>query len=120
MPSILENAPSDYLPADGFTHGEEASLKKLAKLVAKATGNDENEILQTLPPVQIYANNALLGCKYVSPVLENNLDGTCPIMLVSCLSTLRRCLKLKSLCPFLNKKKTSFLRSLLYVPTDCW
>ncbi|KAG0046993.1 hypothetical protein BGZ83_007875 [Gryganskiella cystojenkinii] len=83
MPSILENAPSDYLPADGFTHGDEASLKNLAKLVAKAIGNDENAILQTLPPVQIYANNALLGCKYVSPVLENNLDGACPIMLIA-------------------------------------
>lgn len=82
MPSVLTNAPSDYLPADGFTQGSEASLKKLAKLVAKVSGDDESAIMQTLPSVQYYANNSLLHSKYVSPVLEDNLDGACPIMLV--------------------------------------
>jgi len=82
MPSVLANAPSDYLPAEGFTQGGEASLKKLAKLVAKVTGDDENAIMQTLPTLQYYANNSLLHSKYVSPVLEDNLDGACPIMLV--------------------------------------
>ncbi|GJJ75280.1 epsilon-lactone hydrolase [Entomortierella parvispora] len=83
MPSVLANAPSDYLPADGFTQGSEASLKNLAKLVANATGNDERAILQTLPSVQYYANNSLLHSKYVSPVMEENLEGACPIMLIA-------------------------------------
>lgn len=83
MPSVLENTATDYLPAEGFTHGGGASLKKLAKVAVESAGEDQNTLLEKLPPIQHYTNNKLLGCKYVSPVLESNLEGCCPIMLVS-------------------------------------
>lgn len=83
MPSVLENASSDYLPSNGFTQGSEASLKKLAKVVVASPHEDEQAILQSFPSLQYYANNSLLGSKYVSPVLEDNLERACPIMLVS-------------------------------------
>ncbi|KAI8606509.1 Alpha/Beta hydrolase protein [Dissophora ornata] len=83
MPSVLENAVSDYLPSEGFTHGGQASLKKMAKVVVAAVGSDEQSVLQTLPAVQHYTNNQLLHCKYVSPVLEDSLDGVCPIMIIA-------------------------------------
>ncbi|KAF9355666.1 hypothetical protein BGX26_006256 [Mortierella sp. AD094] len=84
MPSLVENTTTDYLPADGFTHGGEASLKKIAKVVMSASEEfDEESILQKLPHVQHYTNNKLLNCKYVSPILEDNLEGTCPIMILT-------------------------------------
>lgn len=83
MPSVLENTATDYLPAEGFTHGGGASLKKVAKLALASAGDDQDALLEKLPPIQHYTNNKLLGCKYVSPVLETNLKGCCPIMLVS-------------------------------------
>ncbi|KAF9174828.1 hypothetical protein BGX21_009125 [Mortierella sp. AD011] len=84
MPSVIENTTTDYLPANGFTRGDESSLKNIAKVVKSAQGKlDEESILQNLPHVQIYTNNRLLNCKYVSPILEDNLEGTCPIMILT-------------------------------------
>lgn len=84
MPSIQENTATDYLPSEGFTHGGDASLKKLAKMVLAAMGTTKGEkIPPGLPAIQHYTNNNLLHCKYVSPVLEDNLEGTCPILIVS-------------------------------------
>ncbi|ORZ23752.1 Alpha/Beta hydrolase protein [Lobosporangium transversale] len=84
MPSLLENTASDYLPAEGFSHGGQASLKKLAKAIVQVTpGLDDDMIMQKLPTVQHYTNNRLLRCKYVSPVLEDDLAGTCPIMIIA-------------------------------------
>ncbi|KAG0260543.1 hypothetical protein BGZ95_004400 [Linnemannia exigua] len=83
MPSVLENTATDYLPAEGFTHGGGASLKKMAKVAHTSVGDDQDALLEKLPPIQHYTNNKLLSCKYVSPVLETNLEGTCPIMLIA-------------------------------------
>ncbi|KAG0299134.1 hypothetical protein BGZ98_010309 [Dissophora globulifera] len=83
MPSVIENTSTDYLPPDGFTHGGQSSLKKLAKIVLAADGVDDDTLLQSLPEVQHYTNNRLLHCKYVSPLLEDNLEGTCPIMMIA-------------------------------------
>ncbi|KAG0363477.1 Alpha/Beta hydrolase protein [Gamsiella multidivaricata] len=83
MPSVLENTLSDYLPSEGFSHGGQASLKKLAKVVVAAVGTDEDTVLQSLPAVQHYTNNRLLHCKYVSPILEDNLEGACPILMIA-------------------------------------
>ncbi|KAG0024697.1 hypothetical protein BGZ80_010276 [Entomortierella chlamydospora] len=50
MPSVVENTATDYLPANGFTRGDEASLKNIAKVVKSAQGkSDEESILQKLP-----------------------------------------------------------------------
>ncbi|KAG0261020.1 hypothetical protein BG011_001439 [Mortierella polycephala] len=83
LPSVLDNSISDYLPPDGFSHGGNGSLKKLAKVLVSETNDDGDAVLHKLPPVQHYTHNALLDCKYVSPILEDNLDGACPIMLVA-------------------------------------
>ncbi|CAO3567432.1 unnamed protein product [Mortierella alpina] len=83
MPSVLDNALSDYLPSEGFTHGGQSSLKKLAKLVADVQDEEEEVLLQKFPAMQHYAHNGLLNCKYVSPILEDNLEGTCPIMIIA-------------------------------------
>ena len=87
MPSCLDNALSDYLPSNGFTQGGQSTVKELAKLITDVQDGDEEAILQDLlkkfPAMQYYAHNGLLTCKYVSPILEENLEGTCPIMIVS-------------------------------------
>ncbi|KAF9945716.1 hypothetical protein BGZ65_010454 [Modicella reniformis] len=83
MPSILVNVLTDYLPSEGFTHGGQSSLKKVAKVVLKAVGTEEEAMPSTLPALQHYTNNNLLHCKYVSPVLEDNLEGTCPILIIA-------------------------------------
>ncbi|KAF9195809.1 hypothetical protein BGZ49_002972 [Haplosporangium sp. Z 27] len=84
MPSVTENTSTDYLPAEGFTHGGHASLKKIAKVVMSVPAGLEDESLhQKLPLVQHYTNNKLLHCKYVSPILEDNLEGACPIMIIA-------------------------------------
>ncbi|KAF9929025.1 hypothetical protein FBU30_001934 [Linnemannia zychae] len=83
MPSFLDNAASDYLPAGNFSHDKGASLKNLAKAAAAVAGEDQTVLLERVPQIHHYANNKLLGCKYVSPILEDNLEGTCPIMLIA-------------------------------------
>ncbi|KAF9112801.1 hypothetical protein BGX27_002802 [Mortierella sp. AM989] len=84
MPSIVENTGTDYLPAEGFTHGGKASLKNIAKLMASAVaGQSEESLHEKIPLVQHYTNNKLLNCKYVSPLLEDNLEGICPVMILA-------------------------------------
>ncbi|KAF9359168.1 hypothetical protein BGX34_008518 [Mortierella sp. NVP85] len=82
MPSVQENTSTDYLPAEGFTHGGHSSMKKLAKVILAAVDAEE-KIPSGLPAIQHYTNNNLLHCKYVSPVLEDNLEGTCPILIIA-------------------------------------
>lgn len=83
MPSVQENTSTDYLPAEGFTHGGHSSMKKLAKVILAAVSTEEEKMPSGLPAIQHYTNNNLLHCKYVSPLLEDNLEGTCPILIVS-------------------------------------
>ncbi|KAG0329044.1 hypothetical protein BG004_002425 [Podila humilis] len=83
MPSLLHNAPSDYLPAGGFTQDKNASLQEVAKLAATLNVEELVHLHEQLPPVQYYTNNKMLDCKYVSPILENNLQGCCPIMIIA-------------------------------------
>ncbi|KAF9425257.1 hypothetical protein BGZ94_007692 [Podila epigama] len=83
MPSLFTNVPTDYLPAEGFTQGGQGSLKNVAKL-AKMEGPDV-DLLQhpDLPEIQYYASNAILACKYVSPLNEDNLEGACPMLIIA-------------------------------------
>ncbi|KAG0201466.1 hypothetical protein BGX28_005719 [Mortierella sp. GBA30] len=83
LPSVLDNTLSDYLPSEGFTHGGQSSLKKVAKIAATFAGEDEESLLKKFPALQHYAHNGLLNCKYVSPILEEDLQGTCPIMIIA-------------------------------------
>ncbi|KAF9580863.1 hypothetical protein BGW38_002326 [Lunasporangiospora selenospora] len=85
MPSVLSNPGTDYLPSNGFTRDGKGSLKSLAKVLAtREDDNDANLILhKDLPSIQLYTHNNLLTCKYVSPILENNLEGVCPILMIA-------------------------------------
>ncbi|KAF9437306.1 hypothetical protein BGZ76_001255 [Entomortierella beljakovae] len=83
MPSVVENTNTCYLPP-GFTQPGDASVQNLAKLAKKITEDKHDKLhLQEIPFVHYYAHNKLLDCKYVSPVLENNLEGMCPIMIIA-------------------------------------
>jgi len=82
MPSVLGNAPTDYLPAKGFTKDSNSSLQSAAKLAATLAEDSDVHLHEQFPQIQYYTNNKMLDCKFVSPVLENNLDGACPIMIV--------------------------------------
>ncbi|KAG0053304.1 hypothetical protein BGZ83_001343 [Gryganskiella cystojenkinii] len=83
MPSVLTNARSDYLPAEGFTQGGQGSLKRIARLAA--TTQPEDTILHhpELPKIQYYATNAALDCNYVSPLIDKSVDGACPMLLIT-------------------------------------
>lgn len=35
-----------------------------------------------LPEIQYYASNAVLDCTYVSPLVEKNMEGACPMLVV--------------------------------------
>lgn len=83
MPSVFSNASSDYLPPEGFTQGGQGSLKNIAKLARKAGPDFELLHHPELPEIQYYASNAVLACKYVSPLVEDNLEGVCPMLIVS-------------------------------------
>ncbi|KAG0360063.1 hypothetical protein BG005_011578 [Podila minutissima] len=83
MPSVLGNAPTDYLPAKGFTKDSKSSLQSAAKLAATLAEDSEVHLHEEFPQIQYYTNNKMLDCKYVSPVLENDLDGACPIMIIA-------------------------------------
>lgn len=83
MPSLLSNARSDYLPAEGFTQGGQASLQRLAKLAATISPEDDLLHHPELPDIQYYASNAVLGCPYVSPLVTKNFEGLCPMLVVS-------------------------------------
>ncbi|KAG0262309.1 hypothetical protein DFQ27_002438 [Actinomortierella ambigua] len=83
MPSLIENAGTDYLPADGFSQGDQGSLRQLAKSILNLPGEDDFHRRPELPTIQYYTQNAMLDCKYVSPILETDLKGACPIMIVS-------------------------------------
>ncbi|KAG0206343.1 hypothetical protein BGX28_002197 [Mortierella sp. GBA30] len=83
MPSVLTNAHSDYLPAEGFTQGGQGSLKMVAKLAATLGPDDVLLHHPELPDIQYYASNAVLDCPYVSPLVEKNLEGACPMLLIA-------------------------------------
>ncbi|CAO3570611.1 unnamed protein product [Mortierella alpina] len=83
MPSLLSNARSDYLPAEGFTQGGQASLQKLAKLAATLKPDDVLLHHPELPDIQYYASNAVLDCPYVSPLVTKSLEGLCPILVIA-------------------------------------
>ncbi|KAF9584170.1 hypothetical protein BGW38_007341 [Lunasporangiospora selenospora] len=83
MPSVLTNAPSDYLPAEGFTQGGQGSLTKVAKLAASMKPGENVLHHPDLPEIQHYATNAVLGCPYVSPVVVNSLEGTCSMLVIA-------------------------------------
>ncbi|KAF9901335.1 hypothetical protein EC991_006262 [Linnemannia zychae] len=83
MPSVLLNWGSDYLPAEGFTQGGQGSLKRISKL---AEAVEPDYIMQhhpDLPEIQYYASNAVLDCTYVSPLVEKNLEGACPMLVIT-------------------------------------
>ncbi|KAG0010346.1 hypothetical protein BGZ80_001572 [Entomortierella chlamydospora] len=82
MPSILTNAGSDYLPSDGFTQGGQSSIKKMSELAASIGSKDVLLHHPELPEIQYYASNVILECSYVSPLLEKNFEGTCPMLLI--------------------------------------
>ncbi|KAF9359508.1 hypothetical protein BGX26_012141 [Mortierella sp. AD094] len=82
MPSVLTNVDSDYLPSAGFTQGGQGSLKRISKLAATIDSKDVFLHHPELPEIQYYASNAVLDCSYVSPLLEKNLEGTCPMLLI--------------------------------------
>jgi acetyl esterase/lipase len=83
MPSVLTNAYSDYLPAEGFTQGGQGSLKNVAKLASTVDPDDDILKHPDMPEVQYYASNAVLSCPYVSPLVEKSLEGACPMLVVS-------------------------------------
>lgn|SRR5689334_7664130 len=82
MPSVLLNAGSDYLPAEGFTQGGQGSLKRIAKLAEAVEADYVMQHHPDLPEIQYYASNAVLDCTYVSPLVEKNLEGACPMLVV--------------------------------------
>ena len=82
MPSVLLNAESDYLPAEGFTQGGQGSLKRIAKLAGAVEADYVMQHHPDLPEIQYYASNAVLDCTYVSPLVEKNLEGACPMLVV--------------------------------------
>ncbi|KAF9107023.1 hypothetical protein BGX27_008915 [Mortierella sp. AM989] len=82
MPSVLTNVYSDYLPVAGFTQGGQGSLKEISKLAATVDSNEMFLHHPELPEIQYYASNAVLDCTYVSPLLEKNLEGTCPMLVI--------------------------------------
>ena len=86
MPSVLLNSESDYLPAEGFTQGGQGSLKKVAKLAATLDDDYAMHNHPDLPEIQYYASNAVLDCTYVSPLVEKNLEGACPMLVVRALN----------------------------------
>ncbi|KAG0243238.1 hypothetical protein BGX31_010959 [Mortierella sp. GBA43] len=82
MPSVLTNAYSDYLPAEGFTQGGQGSLKNVAKLASTVDPDDDILKHPDMPEVQYYASNAVLSCPYVSPLVEKSLEGACPMLVI--------------------------------------
>ncbi|KAF9563281.1 hypothetical protein EC968_004894 [Mortierella alpina] len=83
MPSLLSNAGSDYLPAEGFTQGGQASLQRLAKLAATSSPEDVLLHHPELPDIQYYASNVVLDCPYVSPLVAENFQGLCPMLVIA-------------------------------------
>ncbi|KAF9124495.1 hypothetical protein BG015_005072 [Linnemannia schmuckeri] len=83
MPSVLLNAGSDYLPAEGFTQGGQGSLKRIAKLAKAVEADYVMQHHPDLPEIQYYASNAVLDCTYVSPLVEKNLEGACPMLVIT-------------------------------------
>ncbi|ORY98279.1 Alpha/Beta hydrolase protein [Lobosporangium transversale] len=83
MPSLLTNNNSDYLPEEGFTQGGQGSLGKIAALAATLDTEDNLLNHPELPEIQYYATNALLACPYVSPLVADNLEGTCPMLVIA-------------------------------------
>ncbi|KAG0050323.1 hypothetical protein BGZ89_003880 [Linnemannia elongata] len=83
MPSVLLNAGSDYLPAEGFTQGGQGSLKRIAKLAEAVEADYVMQHHPDLPEIQYYASNAVLDCTYVSPLVEKNLEGACPMLVIT-------------------------------------
>ncbi|KAG0272820.1 hypothetical protein BGZ95_011399 [Linnemannia exigua] len=83
MPSVLLNSGSDYLPAEGFTQGGQGSLKKIAKLAEAVEADYVMQHHPDLPEIQYYASNAVLDCTYVSPLVEKNLEGACPMLVIT-------------------------------------
>ncbi|KAF9929325.1 hypothetical protein FBU30_001686 [Linnemannia zychae] len=81
MPSVLLNSGTDYLPAEGITHGGQGSLQKIAKLAVAVEANYSMQNHPELPRIQYYASNAVLDCTYVSPLVEKNLEGICPMLI---------------------------------------
>lgn len=82
MPSVLLNAGSDYLPAEGFTQGGQGSLRRIARLAEAVEADYVMQHHPDLPEIQYYASNAVLDCTYVSPLVEKNLEGACPMLVV--------------------------------------
>ncbi|KAF9084680.1 hypothetical protein BGX29_002437 [Mortierella sp. GBA35] len=83
MPSVLLNAGSDYIPAEGFTQGGQGSLKRIATLARTVKADYVMQHHPDLPEIQYYASNAVLDCPYVSPLVEKNMDGVCPMLVIS-------------------------------------
>ncbi|KAG0277858.1 hypothetical protein BGZ97_009826, partial [Linnemannia gamsii] len=83
MPSVLLNAGSDYLPAEGFTQGGQGSLKRIAKLAESVEADYVIQHHPDLPDIQYYANNAVLDCTYVSPLVEKSMEGACPMLVIT-------------------------------------
>ncbi|KAF8945872.1 hypothetical protein BGZ47_001831 [Haplosporangium gracile] len=83
MPSVLLNAGSDYLPAEGFTQDGQGSLKRIAKLAEAVAADYVMQHHPDLPEIQYYASNAVLDCTYVSPLVEKNLEGACPMLVIT-------------------------------------
>ncbi|KAF9133987.1 hypothetical protein BGW39_008474 [Mortierella sp. 14UC] len=83
MPSVLLNSGSDYLPAEGFTQGGQGSLKRIAKLAEAVEADYVMQHHPDLPEIQYYASNAVLDCTYVSPLVEKNLEGACPMLVIT-------------------------------------
>ncbi|KAK3809559.1 MAG: Alpha/Beta hydrolase protein [Benniella sp.] len=83
MPSLLTNTNSDYLPSEGFTQGGEGSLRRVAKLASTLHPDEDLLNHPDMPEVQYYANNAVLHCPYVSPLVEKSLEGACPMLVIA-------------------------------------
>jgi hypothetical protein len=83
MPSVLSNVRSDYLPAEGFNQGGQGSIQRVAEVASKTNPGDILLHHPELPRIQYYATNVALDCTYVSPLCEQNLEGVCPMLVVS-------------------------------------
>ncbi|KAH8553008.1 Alpha/Beta hydrolase protein, partial [Umbelopsis sp. PMI_123] len=89
LPSILTNISTDYLPASGFSHKhskalefnnlpqfEPETLGPLGKAVRQSMSNED------LDRVHLYAPNATLKMRYVSPIFdEQELHGLPPLLI---------------------------------------
>jgi acetyl esterase/lipase len=83
LPSFLENASTDCIPYEGFTHRHSEAVDNMFE----TQGQEGRGTYETEPGVrqraQVYCPDSCLRMKYVSPLFETDFQGIPSVFIVS-------------------------------------